>query len=210
MNTSPFLNLTLLGFARKFPFFSLFSIFFFSSSSQGATDLSTSLQDENSIIPGEFYFRIETRTGDDDETKCRKWVTFQEDNVKALITTTFLPICPCSFFQAFFDSRFFGFFLDPLSNNLCVYSSFPTFIAGNLVSGVVFQKCCYSSLFGALAVDDVDAGNVEFVTFILPDDVLDDIAAKQACCYGSTNCDKFYSVRPSQNCLGYRPLRRSK
>jgi len=176
------------------------------SASQRATELSTFLQDENSIIRGEFSFRIETRTGDDDETKCRKWVKFQEDNLKSLITQSFLPRCPCSLFQALFDSRFF--FSDPFTENICFNSSVITPITGNLVSGVLFQRCCYSPQFGALVVDEVDAGSVVFEKgkTTLPDDVLDDFAAKQVCCYNSPNCDKFYSVRPSQDCTGYLPL----
>ena len=207
-----FWNLTFLKFARKFQsFFQFFPIFFFlRSASQGATKLSTALQNENSIIRGVFFFRIEKRTGDDDETKCRKWVKFQEDNVKSLITALTFLKCPCSGFQAFFDSRFrFGPFIDSFTRNLCFYSSFPDVISGSLVSGFLFQKCCYSS-FGALVLDDVGAGSVELLGSTLPDDVLDDFAAKRVCCYDSPNCDKFFSVRPSQNCRGYRPLRRSK
>lgn len=156
-----------------------------------------------------FFFRIETRTGADSETQCRKWVTFQENNVKSLITAIDLPRCPCSIIQALFDSRF-DFFFDSLSGNLCFYSIFPPFIFGNRVGGLVSQKCCYSGFFGALVVDDVGAGSVELENPILPDGVLDDIAAKQVCCYGSPNCNKFYSVRPSQDCRGYRPLLRGK
>ena len=177
-------------------------------------DLSNSIQDENTDrIQGEYYFRIETRKGDDDETKCRKWVKWQEDNVKSLITASFLPSCPCSLFQALFDSRFFGFFFDALTGNLCFYSSFPNFIVGNLVFGLVSQKCCYSGFFedfGAIVLNDVGAGSVDVFYFTRPDDILDDNTAKQVCCYGSQNCDKFYSVRPSQDCTGYRVLRRSK
>lgn len=175
------------------------------SASKGATKLSTSLQDENSIIPGVFFFRIETRTGDDDETKCRKWVKFQEDYVESLITTSALPPCPCSGAQADIESRYYGPFSDPFTGIPCFYSSRPVFIAGNLFSGRLFQKCCYSG-FGALVIDDVDAGSVEFEDFTLPDDVLDDFAAKRACCHDSTNCNKFYSVRPIHECRGYRPL----
>ena len=156
-----------------------------------------------------FFFRIETRTGDDDETKCRKWVKFQENNVESLIATSILPPCPCSGRQADTDSRYFGPIADPITRIPCFYSIITGFIAGNLVSGLLFQKCCYSGR-GALVVDDVDAGSVELLEFTLPDDVLDDFAAKRACCHDSANCDKFYSVRPIQNCRGYFPLVRSK
>ena len=196
---------------KSFNLFPILSIFFFlRSASQGATKLSTALQNENSIIRGVFFFRIETRTGDDDETKCRKWVKFQEDNVKSLITTLTFPRCPCSIFQAFFDGGFRnGPFIDPFTGNLCFSTSFPVFIAGNLVSGLLVQKCCYSS-FGALVLDDAGAGSVEFFQFTRPDDVLDDFTAKRVCCYDSPNCDKFFSVRPSQNCEGYKTPRRGK
>lgn len=156
-----------------------------------------------------FFFRIETRTGDDDETKCRKWVKFQEDYVESLITASALPPCPCSGAQADIESRYYGPFSDPFTGIPCFYSSRPVFIAGNLFSGRLFQKCCYLR-FGALVIDDVDAGSVEFEDFTLPDDVLDDFAAKRACCHDSTNCNKFYSVRPIHECRGYRPLVRSK
>ena len=175
------------------------------------TELSTSasLQDENSIIPGVFYFRIETRTGDDSETKCRKWVTFQENNDISLIAATFLPRCPCSIFHASFDGRFFGSFFDRFSTNRCFYSSFPIFINENLFSGFLFQKCCYSG-FGALVVDGAGAGSPTFLGNTLPDEVLDDLAAEQACCYDTPNCGNFHSVRPPRDCTGYFPFIRGK
>jgi len=127
------------------------------------------------------------------------------------VTAIDLPRCPCLLFQALFDSRFFGYFFDSLPDNLCFYSIFPPFIFGSEVEGFVFQKCCYSkTFFGALVVDDVGAGSAELFNTRLPDGILDDIAAKQVCCYGSPNCDKFYSVRPSQDCTGYGLLRRGK
>ena len=180
---------------------------FLRSASQKATELATSLQTENSPIPGVFYFRIETRTGDDDETKCRKWVTFQEDNVKSLITSSLLPSCPCSRVQADFDSRFF--LSDRFTNDPCFNSTVEIPIAGNLFSGDLLQTCCYNPA-GALIVDDVDAGNVVFENTTLLDDVLDDFAAKQVCCSNSQNCGKFKSVRPTDDCTEYSVLIRSK
>lgn len=211
-NTSHFLNWTVSRIYQKvliiFQFFS--NLCLYRSASPGATGLSTSKQDENPISPGEFFFRIEIRKGADDETQCRKWVAFQEDNVKSLITAIDLPRCPCSERQAKSDSRFVAYTFDLLTRIRCFYSVFRPFIFVSEVGGFVSQKCCYLRDFGALVVDDVDAGSVELFNTSLPDGVLDDIAAKQVCCYGSPNCNKFYSVRPSQDCTGYRPFRRGK
>ena len=166
----------------------------------------------NTGIVGEYFYRIETREGDDFDTQCRKWVKWQEENLKNAITKLSFPTSPCSLFQAFFDTRFF-YFYDPSTPSLCFYSSFG-YVITSPVFAFVYQKSCYSVSpqdFGALAVaNDVDAGSLEVFYLNQPNDVLNDTTAKQICCYNSNNCNKFYQVRPSDDCAGYRPPRRRK
>ena len=46
--------------------------------------------------------------------------------------------------------------------------------------------------------------------FDRPDFLLDDDTAESLCCDDSNNCDKFYDVRPVDNCRRYNPILRSK
>lgn len=172
-------------------------------------DLDTKVGDTG--VVGEYFYRIETREGDDFDTQCRKWFKWQEKDIKNAITPLSFPSCPCSIFQADFDSRFFGPIIEPFSPNFCYLSSFPNDITSP-VEASVYQKCCYSIFFedfGALVVSD-DGGSLEVVYSVLPEGELDDITAKQICCYDSNNCDKFYEVRPADNCAAYRTPRRRK
>ena len=166
----------------------------------------------NTGIKGDYFYRLETRDGDDFDTQCRKWVKWQEDNLKHAATRLSFPKSPCSLFQASFDSRFFPF-NDPSTLNLCFYSSLG-YVIRSPVSAFVYQKSCYSVSpqdFAALRLaNGVDAGSLEVFYLNRPNDVLDDTTAKEICCYKSSNCDKFYQVRPSDDCAGYCPPRRRK
>ncbi len=167
----------------------------------------------NKGIIGEYFFRIETREGDDSDTQCRKWFTWQQDNLLndiIFIESYLLPVCPCSLFQATDETKFVLSFDETLPSILC-YKSRREIPISNPVSTWVSRKCCYSisSLdFAALIVDGLDAGSVEVSYVNRPDNVLDDAAAKGVCCNHSTNCDKFFEARPTNRCFGYRPPRR--
>ncbi|XP_078349351.1 mucin-like protein [Oculina patagonica] len=166
----------------------------------------------NKGIIGEYFFRIETREGDDFDTQCRKWFTWQQDNLlnDINIYSNFLPVCPCSLFQAIDETKFLRSF-DETSPSILCYKSRRRIPISNPVSTRVSRKCCYSISphdFAALIVDGLDAGSVEVSYVNRPDNVLDDSAAKGVCCNHSTNCDKFFEARPSDRCFGYRPPRR--
>lgn len=163
---------------------------------------------------GEYFYRIEAREGDDFDTQCLKWFTWQQNNLLSDIisNSNFLPVCPCSLFQATDETKYLRSFDETSPSNLCYQSRRPIPISGP-VSTRISRKCCYSiSLFdfGALIDDDVDAGSVEVSYVNRPEDVLDDTVAKGVCCNNSNNCDKFFEVRPPNSCFGYRPPRRRK
>ena len=174
------------------------------------------LRKENADNNGEYFFRLERRTGDDPETKCRKWSDWQDEYLKNDISNAddFIPACPCSIFQAFFSPSYFLIFSTE-SDSVCFVSIFVfpfNEAAGNsFVQGFIFRKCCYSNFFfGALLTGSDDPGSLEVFYTDKPEDLLDDAEAKQACCFDSFNCDLYDNVRPSDDCERFFIPRRRK
>ena len=174
------------------------------SASPGITGLT--LGRENADNNGEYFFRLERRTGDDPETKCRKWSDWQEkDDISN--ADNFIPACPCSIFQAIFSpSYFLVFSTEPDSVCFISISIFPfAKVTGSnsFVQGFIHRKCCYSTFleeFGALLTESSDPGSLEVNYIDKPEDLLDDAEAKQACCFDSFSCDLYEDVRPSDDC----------
>ena len=176
------------------------------------------LRRENADNDGEYFFRLEQRTGDDPETKCRKWSDWQEKYLKANISNAdnFIPACPCSIFQVIFSPTYYLiFFTEP--DSVCFVSIF-VFPFNNKeagsnssVQGFILRKCCYSNFFfGALLTGSDDPGSLEVFYTDKPEDLLDDAEAKQACCFDSFNCDLYDNVRPSDDCERFFIPRRRK
>ena len=191
----------------------LIGYFFFRSASPNVKNLPLGKEKANNL--GEYFFRIERRTGDDPDTKCRKWFTWQDANLKNAISNAdkALVACPCTEAQAFFDTRFP--FLSFQSDSICYYSveyDFELVVDNSSVDGYIERKCCYSTFqedFGALIVEGIDKGSLEVTYTNKPNNTLDDADAKQICCYDSFNCFLYFEARPSDRCLRYRvPLRR--
>lgn len=166
------------------------------------------MDEGNTGIIGEYFYRIENREGPDFDTQCRSWVRYQEENTMPHINSSFLPSCPCSLTQAELDSFFFPINDASSSELVLCYQFFSANFIGNPVFAYVFQVCCYSNSTedaGALIFNEVDGGNLQVLYFNQPNDVLNDTAAKQVCCIDSNNCDEFYDVRPSDTCVRYIP-----
>ena len=186
------------------------------SASPGITSLD--LGKENADKDGEYFFRLERRTGDDPETKCRKWSDWQETNLKPEISIAdnFIPSCPCTFDQAFFSTSYFRTFF-PASFSICFESIsdllFNKVVDSSSANGFIFRKCCYSTFFedfGALLKDSNDAGSLEVLYRNKPEDLLDDAEAKQACCVDSFSCQLYDDLRPKDDCRSFFIPTRSK
>ena len=158
---------------------------------------------------GEYFFRIEDRQGDDATAQCFIWHDYQTSNMQSQLQNAVgsLTSCPCSFWQAFFDTRFLFFGIS--KGDLCFTSVTTIFINTDIGGDPVFafarQKCCYSFPF----LDEFNS----FLTLSFvdrPDELLDDETAERLCCDESNNCDLYYEVRPLDFCDDYFPIPRRK
>ncbi|PFX16461.1 Sushi domain-containing protein 2, partial [Stylophora pistillata] len=182
---------------------------FRSSASPGITSLT--LGKENADKDGEYFFRLERRTGEDPETKCRKWSDWQETNLKPEISIVdnFIPGCPCTFDQALLTTSYFlTNFTAPFSTCFKSISDLPfnKVVDSSSANGFIFRKCCYSTFLedsGALLTDSNDAGGLEVLYRNKPEDLMDDAEAKQACCVDSFSCQLYDDLRPTDNCGGF-------
>ncbi|CAH3024316.1 unnamed protein product [Porites evermanni] len=156
---------------------------------------------------GEYFFRIEDRQGDDATAQCFIWHDYQTSNMQSQLQNAVgsLTSCPCSFWQAFFDTRFLFFGIS--KGDWCFTSVTTIFINTDIGGDPVFafarQKCCYSFPFlnvfnSFLTLSFVDR----------PDELLDDETAERLCCDESNNCDLYYEVRPLDFCDDYFPILR--
>ena len=163
----------------------------------------------NTFRRGEYFFRIEDRQGDDATAQCFIWHDYQTSNIQSHFQNAVdsLTSCPCSFRQAFFDTRFL---LIGFSKGDWCFTSVTTIvintdIGGDPVFAFARQKCCYSFPFLN-----------EFRSFLTlsfvarPDELLDDETAERLCCDESNNCDLYYEVRPLDSCDDYFPIQRRK
>ena len=160
---------------------------------------------------GRWFFRIEDYRGTvSPREKCiawQQWHSPSEARISQLLST-FMP-CPCSFWQAWLDGRYwFSWF------TFCAYSRFFDFTAFEGMTVFVYQKCCYSrspGSFGALMIGPLNGGHV---SYLFPNSFLNskrklgeytDSEAYDYCCRKSSECQRFYNIRPSRSCFGYRP-----
>ena len=166
---------------------------------------------------GEWFFRIEQRTEDDPEAKCKVWSGWQENYLKSAVMALSANItsCPCTAMGSELDTRFQ---VSIEADILCVESkglSLPTVETdGTNVTGYVTRRCCYylqpDDLNGVLIQNGIHGGSLMVEYFSKPDELYDDNTAKHLCCKDSNQCELFYKVRPSDNCTNYNPPSRRK
>ena len=163
---------------------------------------------------GEFFFRIEQRTGDDAKAKCNTWFEFQEKVLKdeLLAVDRFITPCPCVFRQVRFDSRFS---FEGRSDAFHFKSVRRRFInesvsSDELLVASVHRKCNYDFRTG-LAIRAEDS-TLEVQYRRRPSNLVEDSTARQLCLVESNSVDKFNSVRLPDNCGRYFlfPISRSK
>jgi len=158
------------------------------------------------------------------ELKCRRWHRLQP-------TISENPMnenpCPCSLFQAWRDRRFrwdwdYHYNYAPAGVECRLLLRF--FRINRLLqatdpktndnfNAVWSQRCCYSyqfNDFGSLMEGPRYGGHLHLTNNPRINGFLTDEEAHQACCVESNHCELFYKKRPSDNCKGYRPPRRSK
>ncbi|XP_067018613.1 mucin-like protein isoform X3 [Acropora muricata] len=156
----------------------------------------------NTDRKGEFFFRIEQRTGDDAKAKCNTWFEFQEKVLKdeLLAVDRLITPCPCVFWQAWFDSRFsFEGWTDALRAFKSVTRRFST---GELLSASVHRRCNYDFRTG-LAIRAEDS-TLEVQYRRRPsNNLVEDSTARQLCLVESNSVDKFNRVRLPDNCGRY-------
>ena len=154
---------------------------------------------------GEFFFRIEQRTGDDAKTKCNTWFEFQEKelNDELLAADRFITPCPCVFWQIWFDSRFsFEGWSDALHfksvRRRVIYKWVST---GEQLNASIHRRCNYDFRTG-LAIRAEDS-TLEVQYWIRPSNLVEDSTARQLCLVESNSVDKFNRVRLPDNCGRY-------
>ncbi|KAK2567531.1 Mucin-like protein, partial [Acropora cervicornis] len=154
---------------------------------------------------GEFFFRIEQRTGDDAKAKCNTWFEFQEKELKdeLLAADRFITPCPCVFWQMWFDSRFsFEGWTDAFHFKsvrrrfICKRVS-----TGELLFASVHRRCNYDFRTG-LAIRAEDS-TLEVQYWMRPSNLVEDSTARQLCLVESNSVDKFNRVRLPDNCGRY-------
>ena len=218
----------LLCFSNHPHFFSFLSLKFgylkrFFSFRAGDVSISN-IDDEkgNTNEVGRWFFRIENNQGTvSAREKCLAWHQWQRQ-ILAYLDANFLKVfgilvpCPCQVWQAWRDG---SFWFDTFN---CAFSRRTAILripVGNQVIPVrLYQQCCYSadlSSLGALIIGLPDGGHL---TMIFPQwfykltnelGIYSDSEAYDYCCVNSNECERFYKVRPSRDCRGYRPPPRS-
>ena len=117
--------------------------------------------------------------------------------------------CPCTSFQAWWDRRFWYF--TRKDDSICFIESFPNGLGGA-------QECCYSTspqMFGALVLQGRSSGGLlryhphRPQTINYPNHTEHDRNPQELCC-DVGYCRYYHERRPTQNCKGYVPQRRSK
>ena len=158
---------------------------------------------------------MEDHQGDSAREKCFAWHQWHAwIRWQLLGELSKLEPCPCQLWQAWRDGRFWLDFY-----TFCA-SSRGRFIRIRGRDYVyLYQQCCYSTelrSFGALLLGPPDGGfgNVLFPYWMYRSNgsypLYTDSEAYQYCCVQSTECERFYQMRPSRSCFGYRPPPRSK
>ena len=161
---------------------------------------------------GRWFFRVEDHQGDSAREKCFAWYQWHAGiRWQLLGELSKLEPCPCQLWQAWRDGRFWLDF-----HTFCASSRDRSIRMRNDDYVYLYQQCCYSTKrrsWGALLLGPPDGGfgNVLFLyrsNGSYP--LYTDSEAYQYCCVQSTECERFYQMRPSRSCFGYRPPPRSK
>lgn len=153
---------------------------------------------------GEWYFKL-TGSGNEInfEQECFKWVTRQkEDTFQRYFEG--LPSCPCTWWQARRDWRFwFGW-----RWGLSLGPNCATLIWSGRQSTI---ECCYDDS-GALQIAGISGGSYKLYHpwFSNKQYIIEDKQPYEHCCHFSKLCHIFYSHRPSDNCSRYEPSQISK
>ena len=153
---------------------------------------------------GEWYFQLTDPDSDiNSEQECFKWVAKQDKDVFEEYFEG-LPSCPCTWFQARRDWRFwFGWRWGLSSGPNCA-----TLIWSRRQSTT---ECCYDDS-GALLVGGNSGGSYKLYhpLFSNREYITEDKQPYEHCCQFSKLCSLFYTHRPSDNCSGYDPSQISK
>ena len=138
---------------------------------------------------------------------CLEWYLADLNSYDASLIAVFdqfAPPCPCTYFQALFDRRFFIFTFNPSGPSICFTTRFLTF-------GVALRECCYSFdglTFGALVTDTENGGSL--LLSPVPNESLqqNNRIPQSLCCSAEVGlCDLYYERRPPNFCFRYFPPR---
>ena len=155
---------------------------------------------------GEFFFRIEQRTGDDAKAKCNTWFKFQERELKSelLAADRFITPCPCVFWQIWWDSRFdFEGWTDATIHFKSVRKRFIAkwVTTGETLTATVHRRCSYDFRTGLSIRPEDSTLEVKYST--RPGNLVEDSTARQFCLIESNSVVKFNSVRLPDNCFRF-------
>ena len=146
---------------------------------------------------GEWYFQLTDPDSDINfEKECFKWVARQDEDVFEEYFEG-LPSCPCTWFQARRDWRFWFAWRWGLSSG----PNCGTLIWSRRQSTI---ECCYDDS-GALLVGGKSGGSYKLYhpLFSNREYITEDKQPYEHCCQFSKLCSLFYTYRPSDNCSGY-------
>lgn len=153
---------------------------------------------------GEYFFRIEERTGDDAKAKCNAWFEFQEMQLKDNLESADEEIipCPCTRQQVELETRFNLINVDDSE----YYESVQERAINKMISSnesivaVVRRRCSYKVLTGSIETKD---SFLEVTYTQRPSNVVDDKSARTLCLKQSNGFDKFRRVRLPNDCARY-------
>ena len=159
---------------------------------------------------GEFFFRIEQRTGDDAKTKCNTWFEFQEElKGELLAADRFITPCPCVLSQVRLDWRFDTtdaiHFKSVRKRVIDISVS-----TGEQLIASIHRRCAYDFRTGG-SIREEDS-TLEVLYRTRPSNLVEDSTARQLCLIESNSVGKFNRVRLPNNCDRFFlfPILRSK
>ncbi len=160
----------------------------------------------NTGLPGEWYFDFSSPdTGTNFEQLCLEWSKQQTSNAADYFSNLSLPSCPCTWWQARRDWRFwFAYYWGYSSQPNCA-----TLLFSRTQSTI---ECCYSWSDGSLLVGPNEGGTYKLYNSLFhPEEYYtEDLLPYEYCCRLSGRCSTYYQHRPSDDCSNYIPLRRCK
>ena len=151
---------------------------------------------------GEFFFRIEQRTGDDAKTKCNTWFEFQEKELKdeLLAADRFITPCPCVLRQIHLDRRFdFEERTDAIHFKSVRKRVINKWVStGEQLNASIHRRCAYDfRTGGSIRAED---STLEVLFWTRPGNLVEDSTARQLCLIESNSVGKFDRVRLPNNC----------